>query len=578
MNFNPPTTGEMSTSVFGFFGLRENPFSINPNPRFLYLTPLTQAASRQLLDGIRERKGLIVLTGEVGTGKTLLLRRLLDWLTEQKMPTALIFNSHVNPDHLLDFILSDFGIRCDSDFKSDKLIALNNWLLERFRAGQTPVLIIDEAQGLPLQALEEVRLLLNLETPRQKLLQVVLAGQPELEDKLRRHELRQLRQRITVRCRTAPLTMQEAQSYIQSRLLTAGAKAPIFQPEAAAAVHAYARGIPRVMNLICEHSLINACAENSRVVSPEFVERAAHDCQLDQIESVSRILSSNYPACASSDEINSIFAGMSFGDSPSTQAHAAAAADTLLPPNTALLPDEAELAGAVNDSLLNSPTTALADPFSGTELPPSTDLAALGEYPAATPPPTRQDESAYDRRISFNGHQDQVAAPSSQLTAAQPHSGISPATISLFRAWWESFLEDARATARQLYALSRMQTAKLRPYARDLAASLESLRIRALQLASDPRWKAWRDRALVTVQQTYEKISIQARNRFHQFTAGAKAHANLPSTPREHCSEHAGLPPRSKMNSVRRWLREPFAPPANKTRNQNRSTYRRRTQ
>src|SRR5690349_23666969 len=177
MIFDPPTAGEMSTSVFGFFGLRENPFSINPNPRFLYLTPLTHTASQRLLDGIRDRKGLILLTGEVGTGKTLLLRRLLDWLAEQKMPTALIFNSHVNPDHLLDFILSDFGVRCDSDLKSDKLIALNNWLLERFRAGQTPVLVIDEAQGLPRHALEEVRLLLNLETPRQKLLQVVLAGQ-----------------------------------------------------------------------------------------------------------------------------------------------------------------------------------------------------------------------------------------------------------------------------------------------------------------------------------------------------------------------------------------------------------------
>src|ERR1700730_10261491 len=199
----------MPDAIFSSFGLRENPFRINPDPRFIFLTEQTEAILDELVYGITTRKGLILLSGEVGTGKTMLLRRLLDWLGEQKMPTALIFNSHINPDHLLDFILNDFGVQCASTLKSEKLMALNRWLLEQYRAGQIPVLIVDEAQGLDTAALEEVRLLLNFETPREKLLQIVLAGQPELEIKLKRHELRQLRQRITVRCRTAPLTLEQ---------------------------------------------------------------------------------------------------------------------------------------------------------------------------------------------------------------------------------------------------------------------------------------------------------------------------------------------------------------------------------
>src|SRR6267154_5832689 len=230
----------MST-IFSFFGLRENPFKINPDPRFLYTTDETRVASDSLAYAISTRKGLILLTGEVGTGKTMLIRGLLDWLTEQKMPTALIFNSHIQPEHLLDFILNDFGVPCTSTSKSEKLMALNRWLLERYRAGQTPVLIVDEAQGLDPAALEEILLLLNFETPREKLLQIILAGQPELEIKLKRHDLRQLRQRITIRSRTAPLSLEQTHGYIRERLRVAGGDGkPIFEPDAVSSVHAYA--------------------------------------------------------------------------------------------------------------------------------------------------------------------------------------------------------------------------------------------------------------------------------------------------------------------------------------------------
>jgi general secretion pathway protein A len=266
-----------------FFGLRENPFNVNPDPRFLYLTPQIQEALDQLTYGIQTRKGFILLTGEVGTGKTTLINYLLDWLRQQKMSTAFIFNSHLSVNHLFDFILTDFGIPTDFALKSNMLLRLNKWLIERFRAGETPVLIVDEAQGLSFELLEEIRLLLNLETASEKLLQIVLVGQPELEDKLKRPELRQLRQRITLRCNTAPLTLKESYGYIADRLRIGGATgAPVFTPEAMEAVHFYSRGIPRVMNLLCEHALINAYVEQFNPVPARMVEEAARDFLLDE--------------------------------------------------------------------------------------------------------------------------------------------------------------------------------------------------------------------------------------------------------------------------------------------------------
>jgi general secretion pathway protein A len=270
-----------------FFGLRENPFNINPDPRFLYLSPRTQKALDELTHGIQNRKGLILLTGEVGTGKTTLINYLLDWLRQRKMPTAFIFNSRLSANHLLDFILNDFGIPTDFKLKSNMLLQLHQWLIERFRTGYTPVLIVDEAQGLSLELLEEIRLLLNLETASEKLLQIVLVGQPELEEKLRRPRMRQLRQRIFLRCRTSSLTLAEAHGYIADRLRIAGAEhGSIFTSESVKAAHFYSRGIPRVMNLLCEHALINAYAEHLNPVPPRMVEEAARDFLMDEFRPV----------------------------------------------------------------------------------------------------------------------------------------------------------------------------------------------------------------------------------------------------------------------------------------------------
>ena len=285
-------SGNPYVRFFSFFGLQENPFAVNPDPRYLFMTPRIQEAWEAIEYGIRSREGIILLTGEAGTGKTSLIRRLLDRLRESRTPTAYIFNSHLESRHLYDFMLADFGVRPDPRWRGNALMCLGQWLPERCREGRIPVLIVDEAQGLPLHVLEEIRLLLNLETPQEKLLQIVLAGQPELEEKLNRPETRQLKQRISLRCKTASLTPKEARDYIQARLDVAGAAGKlIFSPDAVDAVHAYSRGIPRVMNLLCEHALIDAYAGNMRIVPARVVEDVAREFHFDRERYVPSIYS-----------------------------------------------------------------------------------------------------------------------------------------------------------------------------------------------------------------------------------------------------------------------------------------------
>ena len=266
-----------------FFGLRESPFNVNPDPRYLYRNKSTQEALAELTYGIQNRKGFILLTGEVGTGKTTLVDQVLDWLRGQRVATAFIFNSRLDVDQLFDFIMADFEIPCPTREKSLVLLRLNQWLLERYRAGSTAVLIVDEAQNLSLEVLEEIRLLTNLETTTEKLIQIVLAGQPELEDKLKLPQLRQLRQRITLRCRTCPLSLEETEGYVAERLRIAGANGePIFSKEAIESVHVYSRGIPRVVNLLCEHAMINSYVDGVRPVPYHLVDEVAHEFQLDE--------------------------------------------------------------------------------------------------------------------------------------------------------------------------------------------------------------------------------------------------------------------------------------------------------
>ena len=269
-----------------FFGLKESAFNVSPDPRYFFLTPVMREALAGLAYGVQRRKGIILLTGEVGTGKTTLLNQLMDWLRQNQAATAFVFNTRLNVEDLFNYILTDFGISCASRAKSDMLIRLNTWLLDRYVAGEPEpaVLIVDEAQNLSLELLEEIRLLTNLETSSEKLLQIVLSGQSELEWKLKDPKLRQLRQRITLRYRTSQLSLPETLSYIEERLRIAGAKGePIFPPEAIESIHEYSRGVPRVINVLCEHALINAFAGRQRRVSVGLIHEVAREFELDLI-------------------------------------------------------------------------------------------------------------------------------------------------------------------------------------------------------------------------------------------------------------------------------------------------------
>ena len=271
----------MNDRFFHFLGLREDPFHVSPDPRFYYSTPGHEAALVELLFGIETRQGFLVLTGEAGTGKTSLLNQIMDWLRRRGRSTAYIFHTHLEPIGLLRFILSDFGLPCQTRSKSELVKTLHRWLLERNAAGDLPVLILDEAQAIPTHTLDELRLLLNLETPRGKLLQIILSGQPELDEKLRLPELRQLRQRIMFHSRLSLLTPHETAAYISNRLAVAGCSdSSLFPDQVIQDIYRSSRGIPRVVNLLCEHALISAYSERQRAVSPEMVRRIAVDFDL----------------------------------------------------------------------------------------------------------------------------------------------------------------------------------------------------------------------------------------------------------------------------------------------------------
>ena len=269
-----------------FFQLKESPFNVNPDPRYLYLTHHIQEAFACLIYGIQTRKGFVLLTGEVGTGKTTVLNKLLEWCRQQSISTAFMFNPRLSELEFFDFMMADFGIACDSPMKSRTLMQLNQWLLDQHQRGSRAVLIVDEAQNLSAEMLEEIRLLTNLETSTAKLLQIVLAGQPELEEKLNDQRLRQLRQRITLWAKTRALSLLETQGYIRERLRIAGCSGEeIFSPAAVEVVHKRARGIPRIINLLCEHALITAFVEHSKIVSGEIIEDVARDFDLQEIDS-----------------------------------------------------------------------------------------------------------------------------------------------------------------------------------------------------------------------------------------------------------------------------------------------------
>ena len=263
-----------------FYGFSEMPFNITPDPRFLYLSPTHLEALQHLKYGVREKKGFIVLVGEVGCGKTTLCRRFLNELEPDHYDTALILNPRITETQMLKAILTELGETKLARSQNDLVAQVNRVLLDRIEKGRDIVLIIDEAQNLKFEVLEQIRLLSNLETDQQKLLQIVLMGQPELKEVLAREELRQLRQRILVHYELHPLTTNDLAHYIQHRLTLAGGNGrPSFTRWAMRALHRGSRGIPRILNNLCDKALLAAYIRESDEVSYWDVRRALREME-----------------------------------------------------------------------------------------------------------------------------------------------------------------------------------------------------------------------------------------------------------------------------------------------------------
>jgi general secretion pathway protein A len=267
-----------------FYQLERNPFEITPDPAFLFPTKRHNEALAALYYGVRRHKGFVVLTGEVGTGKTLLLRCLLQSFRQSEdVKYAYVFNGRLSPVEFLQYIAGDLGLPAAGKNKSELLLQLADYVVERGRKKLTTVLVVDEAHHLSTDILEEIRLLTNLETADEKLLQILLVGQPELDEKLDSYDLRQLKQRIALRSHLASLDLNETAGYIRRRLELAGSPNPVnlFPQETVVAIHRYSRGTPRLINTICENALVVAYARQAASVTPDVIDGIAADFRLE---------------------------------------------------------------------------------------------------------------------------------------------------------------------------------------------------------------------------------------------------------------------------------------------------------
>jgi len=265
-----------------FYQLHKNPFEITPDPSFLFPTTRHNEALASLYYGVTSHRGFVVLTGEVGTGKTLMLRSLLGLLQRRDVAFALIFNPSLSPLEFIRYIAGDFGLPVTGKAKDEIIHVLNGFLLQRHQKGLTTLLVVDEAHDLSPENLEEIRLLTNLETAQQKLLQIILAGQPELDQKLDSFELRQLKQRIALRCHLEALNLEETRKYMERRLQIAGASSEnkIFSDAAIGLVFRHSKGIPRLINTVCENALLSGYAKRASTITPDIIEGVAKDLRL----------------------------------------------------------------------------------------------------------------------------------------------------------------------------------------------------------------------------------------------------------------------------------------------------------
>ncbi len=270
-----------------YYQLKDEPFRLTPDPRFLHLSEPHQAALTAVLEGIFYRKGLVMITGPIGTGKTTLVHAALQLLTSKKMPikSALLFNPTLSRDEFMEMMLEEFEVNCTSPSKPKRLAALHQMLLDTQRSGGTSVLFIDEAHLLSSELLEEIRLLGNADTHQEKLLQIVLSGQPELTTMMNRRELSALQQRIASRAQLRPLSLAETRVYIAERLHSAGLDGPTpFPPQAVEAIYKCAQGVPRLLNLVCDACLVLGFKTQRRSIQPDIVDDVAISLGLNETE------------------------------------------------------------------------------------------------------------------------------------------------------------------------------------------------------------------------------------------------------------------------------------------------------
>jgi general secretion pathway protein A len=265
----------------GFYNLKVEPFRLSPDPAFICMTPQHREALAGLLYSVCTKPGLTVLAGEAGTGKTTLLFSLLGLLEKRRFVTAMCTNPTLTREEFYDLLMLKFGIACGSSLKSRQLMALQEFLLRHRADGRPVILIVDEAQRLPAELLEEIRLLLNLETPKEKLLEIILSGQPELMEVLGRPDLRQLKQRVSCICKLKPLSFSELQEYLHHRLTLAGrTRESLFSEETVQLIYSYTQGIPRLVNSLCNSALLTGFAAQSPVITPAIIEEASRDLEL----------------------------------------------------------------------------------------------------------------------------------------------------------------------------------------------------------------------------------------------------------------------------------------------------------
>lgn len=356
-----------------FFQLREMPFSITPDPAYLYMSPRHQEALGHLLYGTGQYGGFVQLTGEVGTGKTTIVRTLLEQRLD-KVDVAFVHNPRLNEQEFVQAICDELGVTYPREQLTLKTLidALNEHLLRTHAEGRRTVLIIDEAQNLQPEVLEQVRLLTNLETAKEKLLRIMLIGQPELSALLARPDLRQLASRITARFHLTPLGARETAEYIEHRLKVAGSHGEVFTPQAMEEIHRYTKGVPRLINIVCDRALLGAYAQNARRITPEIVRKAAREAigQLpDEFDPHARHrwrwIEFGWAAA--------LLLSLALLAWSLTRHHDAATA----PPVTKAAPAPAAPVAATNESPAPAPAAAVAAPPAASVADPAADFAML---------------------------------------------------------------------------------------------------------------------------------------------------------------------------------------------------------